>query len=266
MDISQILNIKQCQYNQYKVHFAACFSDTEDPLIAYYNGNFEQWQDRSIGHLYDNRFILSFVKNGDHEWLFAGVYETTQQNLNGLEVQQSHLIDFACQLIGRLVIKYDKFHRKQLVNLESCILFMEFVEILREKRIVNPFSGFQEAKVNFKLLSIIVKNEVYSWKQPLSNYKGIYLITDIKTGRMYVGAAFGEQSFWDRWVDYAKRGHGGNKALMKMIALNGSDYVENFQFSFLEVKDLYTTNNVVLHREAFWKDVLMTREFGYNIV
>jgi hypothetical protein len=39
-----------------------------------------------------------------------------------------------------------------------------------------------------------------------------------------------------------------------------------FTVLFLEVCDLFMTNQYIIERENFWKEILLTREFGYNIV
>ena len=44
----------------------------------------------------------------------------------------------------------------------------------------------------------------------------------------------------------------------------GADYSRNFQFSILEAVDINANENHVFSREAHWKKVLLSREFGYN--
>lgn len=36
---------------------------------------------------------------------------------------------------------------------------------------------------------------------------------DHKSGKTYVGAAYGTENLWGRWENYANTGHGGNKLL-----------------------------------------------------
>lgn len=40
--------------------------------------------------------------------------------------------------------------------------------------------------------------------------------------------------------------------------------MRNFKFSILEVFAFNTPDEVILQREAYWKNVLISREFGYN--
>ena len=90
------------------------------------------------------------------------------------------------------------------------------------------------------------------------------MITDIKTGKHYVGSAYGGDGIWHRWISYTKNGHGGNKELRILLNKKGKDHTLHFQFSVLEVCDLTASNDYVIGRENYWKDVIRSREFGYN--
>ena len=62
----------------------------------------------------------------------------------------------------------------------------------------------------------------------------IYLISDVTTGKRYVGSAYGEGGIWSRWCEYASNGHGGNVELRKLVTDPTLDYVaESFQFALL---------------------------------
>ena len=52
---------------------------------------------------------------------------------------------------------------------------------------------------------------------------------------------------------------------MRTIKLEGHDYaLQNFKFSILEVFTSNTPDEVILNREAHWKNVMLSRQFGYN--
>ena len=129
---------------------------------------------------------------------------------------------------------------------------------------VGDFPGYQEVCLSYSRLKIVVKQNLDTWRGALSNMKGVYLITDQASGRMYVGSATGNDGLWQRWSNYVKTGHGGNRDLKKVLKSKGKDYVDNFQYSLLEVADSRVTDDYVLERESFWKNVLASREFGYN--
>jgi len=113
-------------------------------------------------------------------------------------------------------------------------------------------------------LQTIIKKNDPTWYTAFQNVKGVYLITDKSNGKQYVGSAYGEFSFWTRWAQYANSEHGGNIELKRVIYKNGKDYAQNFQFSILEIRSTITDDSEIIEREQHWKNVLMTREFGYN--
>ncbi|MDY5944446.1 MAG: OPT/YSL family transporter, partial [Faecalibacterium sp.] len=94
----------------------------------------------------------------------------------------------------------------------------------------------------------------------------VYLITDTKTGKLYVGSATSQTGMLlQRWSSYIADGHGGNEALKELVKKQGFDYVkENFQYSILENYNARMDDEYILRRESWWKETLRTREFGYN--
>jgi hypothetical protein len=44
----------------------------------------------------------------------------------------------------------------------------------------------------------------------------------------------------------------------------GDSYKDNFQYSVLEIADTYSNEEYIRQRESYWKNVLRTREHGYN--
>jgi hypothetical protein len=97
MNLFQILHIKTDGYSQFKVYFADCLSDTEAPMHAYYIGDFKSWQDLKISKHHDDRSIISFTKNDNHERLFVDVnkVETDFESLMG-EFLPNVSDDFVC--------------------------------------------------------------------------------------------------------------------------------------------------------------------------
>lgn len=104
------------------------------------------------------------------------------------------------------------------------------------------------------------------WKAALENQKAVYVITDTKTGKLYVGSATSENGMLlQRWKNYVDNGHGGNKELRGLVETKGFDYVkDNFQYSIIENFNARVDDMRILQREAYWKRVLYSREFGYN--
>lgn len=141
---------------------------------------------------------------------------------------------------------------------------MSIQEIHREQFICEPFPGYQYARISFDMLKQITLTEEYSWKTALSIIKGIYVITDTHSGKLYIGKADGENAIWQRWSSYASSGHGGNEDLIKLLSEKDDDYKSNFQYSILEVLPKSADDKIVDDRESYWKEVFCTRKHGYN--
>ncbi len=130
----------------------------------------------------------------------------------------------------------------------------------------DDFPGYDNVKLTFnKLKTIIIQNKK-DCINALQNQKGIYLITDTNNGKLYVGSATGNNGMLlQRWQNYIRNGHGGNKEFKEIIEQKGITYVEKyFQYSILENYNSKVDKHIILERESWWKEVLKSREFGYN--
>jgi hypothetical protein len=92
---------------------------------------------------------------------------------------------------------------------------------------------------------------------------GVYLILVTKTGKQYVGSAYGIKGIWGRWAAYARNGHGGNKLLKGLLA-KGSAYPAAFSYSILQVLPNTLTRNEVVRCEQLIKEKLGSRATGLN--
>lgn len=121
-----------------------------------------------------------------------------------------------------------------------------------------PFPGFDWLVLDHALLQAVMREHRYAaWRTALSSVVGIYLITDVRDGRQYVGKADGAESIRQRWSAYAANGHGGN------VELRGLDPA-GFRFSLLRVFDPATPKSVINEAESHFKDALATRRHGLN--
>jgi len=96
--------------------------------------------------------------------------------------------------------------------------------------------------------------------------KGVYLITDTKTDKRYVGSASGDAGIWSRWCAYVETGHGGNVGLRALVNTPDLKYCRaNFRFALLEHRPFRAADEIIIARENFWKQLLLTRgEQGLN--
>jgi len=264
-------NIKEEELRNYKAHLAIGGKgrDNRLPLNEFIRGKFKKYQEFQNSPNFKRRFIFSLIYYRKNEWIFAGIYEVI--SVEKIEEQykyETKLLNIYEDLIGRLVLHYVKPHpQNTYLTLEKVFDKLEIVELLHDKVTLEEFPGFENVDINYSKLKNIIKSEDDSWKSALSNMQGIYLISDTINGKLYVGAAYGKDAFWQRWTDYAKNGSGGNKKLKKELEKNGFNYVNNFRYSILEVYSKHIkTEKYIKDRENHWKNILQTRgEFGYNL-
>lgn len=264
--ITNLLELKDRDLKNFSVHFAIGNDNLFEPLHEYYNGRFKEWQEKNMNFPCDRPYVLSLIYYQENEWLFTGFFKVNNKYTFSSKITyETELLESCNHLIGKLIINYLKRTGKRHINLESGIHFLKLSEIFKEKLLSAPFVSFNHLTVSFDFICCIVKNESCTWKNALSKVKGICLISDTKTGRLLVDAAYGEVSMWERWREYTKNGHGGNKYKKKLISLHGQNYTSNLKFSILEVTDVFTSNDEIIKREYFWKEALLTKDFGFNV-
>ena len=90
----------------------------------------------------------------------------------------------------------------------------------------DDFPGYDRVKLLYPQLRSILDRGKKDWIAALENQKAVYLITDINTGKLYVGSATSDYGMLlQRWRSYADNGHGGNKRLKEIVDSDGIDYV-----------------------------------------
>jgi len=261
--------------DDYKIHLAQVNPEGNNPYDRLKENEFEEWQAYQNKENFKEPYIFSLVQTAiPDEWIFAGIYKSngikesgTKPNGKKYHIYNTELLKVQEDLIGRLIIKYNKVDRNCYRFMNKLFNDFEVCGILREREEIMDFPGYEKINIPFFILCKIIDNKEASWLSALSSVKGVYLIVDHqdKQKRMYVGAAYGEDSFWNRWQDYRNTGHGGNEGLKKLLEVMGKDYSSNLWFSILEIHPKSTNNDYIIQRESFWKDVLLTREpKGYN--
>lgn len=260
-----IIDIPKNKFNKYKLHLAIGPTEKKEPLYELFKGNFKSWQEWQNRKNFERDYIFSLIYYNRDEWVFGGIYrQRGAEKIGNRFKYDTELLEAYSNLIGRLIIRFRRPGRQSYLNLEKWADKLEVIEILRKPYSVGPFPGYENVIIDFNLLKTIIEKEEPSWKAALSSVKGVYIITDKSNGKIYVGAAYGDDSFWSRWSLYAKNGHGGNRELKKIIDEKGMEYASNFQFSILEVRSPVTDKDEIIKREMHWKNVLKSREFGYN--
>jgi hypothetical protein len=266
MLIKELLSFIETNQRNIKIHCAIGRTNKFEPLYSFSKGTFKKWQEGQNNRNFERDFILSLIYYKKSEWLFAGIFKSLdvkEKKTGGFEYI-TELSDIGKDFIGRLIVSFKKEFRASYLNLENHIDDLYLSEISKKPYKLDPFPGFENVNVNYGLLKeIIIENE-QSWKSALSNVKGVYLISDHKTGKLYIGSAYGEDAFWTRWKNYIETGHGGNILLKEILGANSVEYLENFNFSILEIMKMNTDDAQIINREVYWKNILLTRTFGYN--
>ncbi len=123
------------------------------------------------------------------------------------------------------------------------------VEAIAEESVLTPpVPEWSELVIRWNELGHIPA----TWRAALSQWRGIYLINDQSDGRFYVGSAYGRENILQRWLGYARTGHGGNKLLKVRNP-------ENFRFSILQRVSPDLDDASVIAIERTWKDRLNSR-------
>jgi hypothetical protein len=263
MNITEFFGLKESEIKNTKLHFATGNTTNDEALDEFLKGTIKEWQAKKN---FNRKYILTLIYLKSNEWLYAGIYEAldVEEISNGKCKYKTFLTEKGKEYIGRLVINFNKDFRQSYPYCENYINQFKLVEVRRDEYQVIDFPGYEDVNIPFETLKLIIEMKDRSWKSALSSVQGIYLISDRTNGKLYVGSAYGEDNFWQRWSSYVKTGHGNNKELKDIYNLEGYDYFNNFTFSIIEVYKNTTDFTEIIKRETHWKNLLMTREFGYN--
>ena len=259
------INPKHC-----KIHLAVSMGE-RDPLELYFSGMqaFNEQQEWQKQRNFERAFVLTLVKLPEHgKWLFVGVFDSLSSVWHeSVKCYKYRLSPRAVlkELQGRLIVRYERKDRQSFRDADNLVDAMTISEYRPERLATKEFPGYSWAMLTKRELDVVVKQEIASWKGALSNVAGVYVIADRATGKLYVGSATGDGGIWNRWCDYSESGHGGNRGLRKLLSKREQDYAnKNFQFGILEIANTYASDKDVLKRESRWKDLLLTRDYGYN--
>lgn len=222
-------------------------------------------------------YLLAFAQYypyGPEYFIFGGLFQVNTvvpKVLGGPGYELKPLHQYS-EYIKRLIIKLERpvgrdLYLRWYEKLQDSKLNPEIYELAPDTKL-GTFPGYQNIRLRHHELQRIIANDEPSWKDALSSVKGVYIITDLSNGKLYVGSASGEANgLWQRWAGYAHLLNltGGNKELEQLrSALGDKHIIDNFQYSILEIFDPKTNAETILQRESFWKLALISREHGMN--
>lgn len=262
-----IISMSSIKLDDYKIHFAT--GKDWSPLEAFFDGKFKQWQEHQSKKNFQCKHILSLIYLGNNQWLFAGIYKVKDvkpyrwkgKNHFMYSTQEVKGLD---HLTGKAIIQFSKTCRNSYLCSPKYKNQLFLMGLRDQRMTIGDFPGYNSVLLSYRMLKTVVRESIPSWKSSLSNVAGIYLVTDTSDGKIYVGSASGGDGIWQRWKDYVKNGHGGNKELRNLLRKKKIDHAERFQFSLLEICDINSSKDYIISREVHWKNVLKTREFGLN--
>jgi hypothetical protein len=219
--------------------------------------------------------IASFIGDRPGRALFVGMFENRGNKLTDLTDRLRHAAASELPKYGhahkdRKCLWFDLVQTKQLADWSGKLIVSwpppeiswtrwcdknEFsvLAILEESLLAEAMPAYGDIAFTWNDLKILP----HSWRIKLSEWRGVYFILDVSSGKGYVGSAYGAENLSHRWENYAKSGHGGNK-LLKLCD------PENLRFSILELVSPSTPTELVIQLEESWKKRLHTCTHGLN--
>ena len=271
--LNDILQISKDDIPNTRIKFNI-YNGYTDPLELYkenpeqVNTTWFLWHD-SRRYFHSGQTAICFLRLSPDTWLLTTIKHIIKEldvGTDGGVGYEAEEVDTYKKYFGRIIIKYHNTNKSMGRTFESVMQELEVLEVLNDKFTGDEFPGYENVRLTYSQLKNIIDRQTPGWTPALENQKAVYLITDTKTGRLYVGSATAQYGMLlQRWSEYVSNGHGGNVGLKEIVATNGFDYVkENFQYSILENYNARMDDAYILKREAWWKDTLKTREFGLN--
>lgn len=220
----------------------------------------------------DGVIAIGFIRIREDYWLMTGIIKVIKNNGLAKPATAEYLTK---KYNFRLVVRFHKNFQNGIVLAKNIIDELEVIEVWNPDKTLDDktFPGYKNVSVSYRELK--KKLESPEWRTALSCRKGVYLITDQRTGKLYVGSAYGANGILGRWETYIKSGYDKNevengkypnKKLQELVNEKGLSYIQdNFQYSILETFTDDVSDEYIIGRESWWKEALRSRQFGYNV-
>ena len=227
------------------------------------------------------RYVAAFIRHTPKTALFVGLYEVAasrvmaadavmmrplHQELIALGLTGTKAIEGRESFVeftldhrpwhadwqGRLVIDWPGLERSWYRWADRNIFPVR--AIADQSVLIRPMPDWHDLLVEWQDLALLPT----SWRAALSQWRGIYLIIDQVDGRQYVGSASGQENILQRWRNYSRTGHGGNKLLRNRDP-------RSFRFAILQRVSPDMPDSEVVAIEQSWKRRLRSvAPFGLN--
>lgn len=224
-------------------------------------------------------YMASFLENGAKSAIFAGLYRIEGHRrvtyaeywampenqalqalgMDGIEPGSRDPLLFnlaaipaMADWIGKLCIAWPGPERSWWRWSDRNV--MPVTAIHAESAFAQGMPDWQDLVVSWAELQVLPT----SWRNKLSEWRGVYFIFDVRRVQGYVGSAYGQENILGRWRNYAATGHGGN------VKLQASDPAD-LRFSILQRASPDLLPDDVIALEGTWKARLHTRTHGLNV-
>jgi len=226
---------------------------------------------------------FQFIEVESHKWLFVGAYNIleesskTHTNINGITFNFANAfrISELDKYKDRLIVDWINKPQSFFYTDRNLIDNVKIDSILKEGyfETSKEFPGFENLSLTYQALKTNINNPL--WRENLSNVYAVYVITDMKKGKLYVGSATGEEGVFGRFSTYLKDGYDKlelednkypNVKLKELVTKEGLQYIkDHFKYTILEIFPKNEIGKIkALTREVYFKEVLLTKVFGYN--
>ena len=238
-------------------------ANNRDVSYSYYSHYGKSRNFTKIGQL-----VFGFVQlpRSNKKWLLVTVGRIT--SLPDHDTCGHEDVERFQGLVGRLIVEIAKgnTYSRYIFNLNKYYEEVKVVEILADDYQAISFSGLDNVHLTFHDLKLILNGEKYAdYRNALLSVKGVYCLTDTKTGKLYIGSAYGENGLAQRWSDYINTKTGGNDGLIDLYRKAGESYFEeNFEFTLIEYFGMSADTDKIIERETYWKNAFATKTHGYN--
>jgi hypothetical protein len=248
----------------------------ENPKL--YNAYQQAQNEKAENALLRAKALVSLVASAPRKAMFIGLYrnagskplsykqywakrenrELSARGMTGFGGNRPHILwfnlvrtDFHANWSGRLVVNWPGGERSWWRWADRNQFAIDTI---------LPVSAAEQTMPPWREL-VFTWNELKSlpstWRDALSQWRGIYFICDTSDGRGYVGSAYGKENILGRWTNYAASGHGGNRQLRRRDPAH-------FHFSILERVSPDMEVEDIVQLEISWKMRLSTRSHGLN--
>lgn len=274
--LNDLLRFSREEMERVKVRFNLQPKGGQDPMELYLENHEKvntEWllAKKKKGFFQEGEIAVALVRLDDQgRWLLTTIKRITKAldvvSETGVIAYEASELEQYAPYFGRTVVRYHKTQQAPVRRFK--IIHGELVvdEILPAVYTGEGFPGYDQVRLSWWKLKRIVEQRPADWINALENQKAVYLITDTSNGKLYVGSATSQnRMLLARWKNYVETLHGGNKKLRRIVEEKGEDHIKNyFQYSILENYNAKVSDDFVLKREAWWKEILQSRAYGYN--